>query len=208
MLVVDSETELRPLVEDDAKRIHRLRIGFVRFVTLRGTRKFVNALCALAREGKAVGYGVWHNASVVGHIHLEFGSVERVRRMSPKWDEILDGEDVQTGTDAQIHYALDRSHRHKGIMTRSARALIQHAFSDPELAVVRASIPASNAASCAVLERLGFLDKGTRAKDRGRNFLFLRSMWNQGGASSSHPDLRTSGHGSTRKPNKPAGGDA
>ena len=73
----------------------------------------------------------------------------------------------QNGT-VEWGYGLDESYRGRGYMTEAARVLLEWAFSQKDVYVVEAETLADNAASQAVLRKLGFKPTGTVGEEGPR----------------------------------------
>ena len=63
---------------------------------------------------------------------------------------------------AEIGYWLAEPYWGRGIVTRVARVLIEHAFADPDITRVFAPIHAGNAASMRVAEKAGMVREGVQ----------------------------------------------
>lgn len=74
------------------------------------------------------------------------------------WGVFLSGRLIGTVgvTDGSLGYSLHPDHWGRGLMTESCRTALDRAFADPALAAVTAGVWADNAASQAVLAKLGF----------------------------------------------------
>lgn len=62
---------------------------------------------------------------------------------------------------AALTYELAHEHRHRGVMSAIATAVVSHGFSEMHLRVIRALVMVENTGSIRLLEKLGF--KRTRA---------------------------------------------
>lgn len=62
---------------------------------------------------------------------------------------------------AEIGYWLDKKHNGKGIITKSCKVLINHAFDEMKLNSVRILCASENKRSRAIPEKFGFVEEGT-----------------------------------------------
>jgi ribosomal-protein-serine acetyltransferase len=62
---------------------------------------------------------------------------------------------------AEIGYWLDKKHNGKGIVTKSCKVLINHAFDEMQLNSVRILCASENKKSRAIPEKLDFVEEGT-----------------------------------------------
>jgi ribosomal-protein-serine acetyltransferase len=62
---------------------------------------------------------------------------------------------------AEIGYWLDKKHNGKGIITKSCKVLINHAFNEIQLNSIRILCDTENKKSRAIPEKLGFIKEGT-----------------------------------------------
>jgi RimJ/RimL family protein N-acetyltransferase len=79
----------------------------------------------------------------------------------------------------QVLYGLATATTGRGLATEITRAMIEHAFRDPERGEVRASTDEPNLASVRVLERLGFARRSREPGPRGAqlHFVLTRAAW-------------------------------
>ncbi|SFT08543.1 GNAT family N-acetyltransferase [Saccharopolyspora flava] len=73
---------------------------------------------------------------------------------------------------AKLGYAIAADHQGKGYATDAARTILNHAFGSLGLHRVTAAIGPDNAASLAVVEKLGFVREGTL-----RDHVFTNGAW-------------------------------
>ncbi|HET7579668.1 MAG TPA: GNAT family protein [Bacillales bacterium] len=96
----------------------------------------------------------------------------------------IDWKDRKT----EIGYWLGEQFQGNGLMTKTCRALIDHAFGAWELNRVEICCGTGNVKSCAIPERLGFMKEGTIRDDEWVNgryisyhvFGLLKSEWEEG----------------------------
>ncbi len=93
--------------------------------------------------------GIWYRNSIVGTIG--FHKVDWLNRS------------------VEIGYWLSEQYQGKGIITRSCKAFIEHAFSEWHLHRVQIRCAVGNAKSCKIPERLGFIKEGMQ---RDAEFLY------------------------------------
>jgi ribosomal-protein-serine acetyltransferase len=95
-------------------------------------------------EGTGVDAGIWDDGVLTGFIGL-FG-------IDPSFQS------------AEIGYWLDKRAEGRGLVTRPARAMLNHAFTELKLHRVELRCAATNERSIAVAERLGFRLEGQLVK--------------------------------------------
>jgi len=65
------------------------------------------------------------------------------------------------GFDTTLGYWLGQAHQGRGVMTEAAGALVDHVFRDSDVQQIKSGYFRGNAASSAVLRKLGFRETGT-----------------------------------------------
>jgi ribosomal-protein-serine acetyltransferase len=104
------------------------------------TAAFVSASIRKAEENHGFSAGIWfegHLCGIVAHHRIDW-----------------------TDRCTSLGYWLDAAHEGNGIMTRSCRAVIDHAFTALDLHRVVIRCAMENHRSCAIPERLGFTLEG------------------------------------------------
>jgi len=143
---IDGDLELRPLEEADAAGLFALveeNRDYLREwlpwvdanATVEDSKEFIRS-----SDGQ-LACGIWHRDKLVGVIGYQKAA----------WSE----------STARIGYWLGAAFQGRGIVTRSCRALTEHAFT--ELGMKRAEIlcAAGNDKSRGIPQRLGFVEEGT-----------------------------------------------
>ncbi len=110
--------------------------------TVGDTESFILSVMRQFAETRAFSTGIWWDAKLVGVIG--FNRID--------WSDGC----------AYPGYWLGKAHQGKGIMTRSCRALIDHAFSELRLEQVIITCATENSRSRAIPERLGFQCEGVK----------------------------------------------
>ena len=79
---------------------------------------------------------------------------------------------------AEIGYHVEPNFRRRGLAIEAVRALLDWASREHDIRSFRASIAPTNAPSVAVVNRLGFLQKGSHWDDEdGEELIFERDNW-------------------------------
>jgi ribosomal-protein-serine acetyltransferase len=157
---IDNELELRVLQEEHADALASLEAGDLshsqgEWVFRPGEHvAFIKQEIAAHAAGKSLPAGIWQNGQLVGVV-------------------LLHDLHVQNKT-AGLDFALDARFRARGIMTKSCRAIISHAFSQLGLNRVEIQADVANAPSCTLAQRLGFVKEGV-IRDRYWNGQEFRS---------------------------------
>lgn len=151
-------------------------------------------------------YALWHSGFVGKYNVLSPMSLEEMRKKL--LEDALSGESVHIalkstgrvigmvgmGQDSlrwqadsvMIDYFLGESYARKGYMTEALRALIPLIFADEKVRLIAARVFADNAASNALMKKLGFVHEGTlrhavRSPDGmvhdDRLYSLMRSEW-------------------------------
>lgn len=153
--VVDSQIELRMLRVQQAQAYYRVLAANRRFIgqwegwvasaTLESTVHYIRTMVEQYTRGYGFAAAIYHRRGPLLPQQLVGNTSYRVNR---------DNHSVEVG------YWLAEQHTGQGIVTRSVRALIDHAFYEDALnrVVIRSAM--DNHASCAVAERLGFQRDG------------------------------------------------
>jgi ribosomal-protein-serine acetyltransferase len=148
---VDSDIELRPLLQWDADALFALTDTNRTYLrewlpwldevqTPADTRQFIQS--ALKQYGDSSGLvtGIWVEGELVGVVG--FNTISHTHRK------------------AEIGYWLAQDYTGQGIMTRAVHALIDYAFNDLGLNRIEIPCATGNRLSCAIPERLGFKHEG------------------------------------------------
>ncbi len=108
---------------------------------LEHTRAFITRMRELERTGMALALTIWHREELVGLVG--FNWIDRANRS------------------ATMGYWLAEPAAGHGVMTRSVKALVDHAFRTMDLHRIEIRAAVRNRASRAVPTRLGFRHEGT-----------------------------------------------
>ena len=100
--------------------------------------------------------GIWAEGKLVGVVGLHE----------------IDHTDKHT----DIHYWLDEAHRGKGLVTKSCRAVLDHAFNDLGLNRIEIHCDPENIRSRAIPEKLGFTQEGVLRQRVWKNDRFTDLM--------------------------------
>jgi ribosomal-protein-serine acetyltransferase len=150
-IVVDTEVALKVLEEQDADKLfayidsHRLYLRqWLPWVdnerSSADTRLFIQLVQQQFQSHEGFQTGIWYKNDLVGVIgYHRFDWVNR---------------------STSIGYWLTESHQGRGIMTRSCKALVDHAFQELNLHRVEIRCAVENKRSRAIPERLGFTTEG------------------------------------------------
>lgn len=104
------------------------------------SRSFIDSGLERYTNRESLELGIWHREALVGMVAFNQFS----------WG----------ARNGELGYWLDAEARGQGIMTRSCRALIAHAFAELDLNRIEIRCAAGNAPSRAIPERLGFRQEG------------------------------------------------
>jgi ribosomal-protein-serine acetyltransferase len=158
--------ELQALIE---RNLDHLRV-WMPWAHEPASRKDLEAWVRLSLQRHAEGNGsyaaIWHRHEIVGTLGLDIDQRQR---------------------SAEIGYWLDKDLQGLGIITRSVRAVIGACFADLGLHRVAILCAPANVRSCAVAQRLGFIEEGTlreaeRIGDRYQDLVvygMLAADWNE-----------------------------
>ena len=149
---IDNDTELRILVERDARELHELVQGNLDYMmewmpwpdpsrTVDDMREFIRLSARRHENDDGFVAGIWHVGRLAGVI--SYHSVDRADRST------------------SIGYWLEAGYQGRGLMTRACSALVTHAFNELGLNRVEIRCAAGNKKSRAIPERLGFTQEGT-----------------------------------------------
>ena len=154
-LIIDSDFSLRVLVESDAPLLFSLTdmnraylrswlpwLDGVR--TVEDTQKFIQLTLKKLKERTGLSLGIIYRKHLVGVIDLH--EMDLINRH------------------AKIGYWLDQKSQGKGIMTRSADALVHYAFEDLSLNRLEIRVAPGNESSQRIPRRLGFIHEGKLAQ--------------------------------------------
>lgn len=152
---IDDETELRlieprhaealnALVERNLEHIREWSAWLKRERSIENTRAFIRQNLARMAENNGYALAIWHRGEMAGQI--EFNYID--------WDN----------RKTEIGYWLGASFQGRGLVTKSCRALVEHAFGELGLNRVEIRCAAENRRSRAVPERLGFRREGVLAQ--------------------------------------------
>ena len=150
-LKIDDELELRQLQDEDAETEWRLWHAnadeHLRWFpetkvnkTLEQTRAWIKTDLERYADNKGFALGIWFKGELAGAIDLH-----RIN-----WSDRV----------GEIGYWLGAAYQGQGLMTRSCRALLDHAFNEMKLNRVQLQSEPENVKSRAVAERLGFTQEG------------------------------------------------
>ena len=150
-LKIDDETELRliepqhaealnALVESNLEHIREWSGWLKRERSIENTRDFIRRNMARMSENDGYALAIWHRGEMAGQI--EYNYID--------W----------TNRSTKIGYWLGASFQGRGIVTKSCRALIEHAFGELKLNRVEMRCAVENRRSRAIPERLGFRQEG------------------------------------------------
>jgi len=119
--------------------------------------------------------GIWSEGKLVGVVGLH--EIDHTNRYT------------------DIHYWLDEAHQGKGLVTRSCRAVLDHAFNDLGLNRIEIRCDPDNLRSRAIPEKLGFTQEGVLRERVWKNDRFadlmvygmLSTEWKAQGLLPKHP---------------------
>ena len=162
-LKVNDEIELRQYSEKDAAELFAVVTAnfehlrpFLHWVTpdysLECATDFIVQNQTAAAEKKRAGYGIFYHKKLVGaagFVKLDWSS-----------------------RSAEIGYWIARDFEGKGLVTKSCRALIKHAFVDLKMNRIEIRCATENIKSRAVPERLGFQLEGVLRRSLWRHTRF------------------------------------
>lgn len=164
----DMAGELFEVVERNLDHLHEWMQWAVEGYSISHTRAFTELSERQWVAGQTMNYLIFVEGEIAGGAGYNF--VDRTNR----------------GT--ELGYWLERRRTGKGIVTRSVRSLIEHAFGDLEMHRVVIRCAEGNTRSRAIPEKLGFTEEGTMREceclhDRYVDLVvysMLRSEWKDG----------------------------
>jgi ribosomal-protein-serine acetyltransferase len=148
---VDDDTELRlieprhaeqldALIEQNRDHIKEWSAWFKDDRSIENTREFIRRNLTQLAEHKGFAMAIWHKGGMAGQIEYNY----------------LDWANRKT----EIGYWLGASFQGRGLVTKSCRALIDHAFNGLKLNRVEMRCGVENTRSRKIPERLGFAEEG------------------------------------------------
>jgi ribosomal-protein-serine acetyltransferase len=152
---IDEETELRPLeprhaealnalVERNLEHIREWSAWLSRERSVENTRAFIRRNLARTAEDDGYALAIWHRGEMAGQIEYNY----------------IDWQNRKT----EIGYWLGAEFQGRGLVTKSCRALVDHAFGELGLNRVEMRCAVENLRSRRVPERLGFRQEGVLAQ--------------------------------------------
>lgn len=149
---IDEETELRlieprhveqldALIEQNRAHIKEWSAWLKDDRTIENARAFIERNLAQFADNKGFNVAIWHRGEMAGQVGYNY----------------LDWANRKT----EIGYWLGARFQGKGLMTRSCRVLIDHAFDELRLNRVEMQCAVENLRSRRIPERLGFRQEGT-----------------------------------------------
>jgi ribosomal-protein-serine acetyltransferase len=149
---IDDETELRlieprhaehlnALIEQNRAHIKEWAAWLKDDRTIEDTRAFIKRNLTQLAENKGFTVAIWYRGEMAGQV--EYNYIDWVSRRT------------------EIGYWLGAQFQGKGLMTKSCRVLINHAFEELKLNRVEMQCAVENRRSQRIPERLGFRQEGT-----------------------------------------------
>ncbi|GAC1501065.1 MAG: GNAT family protein [Ktedonobacteraceae bacterium] len=149
---VDPQLELRILADRDASDLYQLvdsNRAYLRewlpwvdgTLSVEDEQAFIHGTMTQYESDRSFTYAIWWNEHIAGTIG--YNALNWANRK------------------VDIGYWLAEQYQGQGIMTRSCRALIQHAFDELKFNRVEILCATMNTRSCAIPQRLGFTYEGT-----------------------------------------------
>lgn len=133
------------LETERSRRYLREFLPWVDYVkSIEDTRQFITAEVKNMFEGKKFHVTIWHDDRFAG-----IASIDHIDTANRH---------------ATIGYWLGKSHQGQGLMTRTVKALVDHAFNELHLNRIEIRTHTENVPSQAVTKRLGFQQEGTLAQ--------------------------------------------
>ena len=146
MLLETERLLLRTPLQEDAETMHALWhsdfVGKYNVLTPMSMEKMREKLAEDAESGKVAHIVLKSTGQVIGMIGMDEDSL--------RWQ----------ADSVMIDYFLGQEHARKGYMTEALRVLIPHIFQRETVSLVSARVFADNAASKALMEKLGFVCEG------------------------------------------------
>ncbi|HEY0172195.1 MAG TPA: GNAT family N-acetyltransferase [Pyrinomonadaceae bacterium] len=148
---IDDETELRLIEPHHAEALNALIEGSLEHIrewsawlkrerSIENTHDFIRRNMARMGGGEGYGLAIWHRGEMAGQV--EYNYFDRDNRKT------------------ELGYWLGASFQGRGLVTKSCRALIDHAFGDLDLNRVEMRCAVENVRSRRIPERLGFRQEG------------------------------------------------
>jgi ribosomal-protein-serine acetyltransferase len=148
---IDEETELRlieprhaealnALVERNLEHIREWSAWLKRERSIQNTHVFIRRNMARMSENSGYALAIWHRGEMAGQIEYNY----------------IDWDNRKT----EIGYWLGAEFQGRGLVTKSCRALVDHAFGELNLNRVEMRCAVENVRSRRVPERLGFRQEG------------------------------------------------
>lgn len=148
---IDNETELRLLEERHAEELFALTdqnraylrewLPWVDGVqSAENTKQFIKSALEQFARNQGFNAGIWHKGKLAGVIG--FRKIDWANR------------------ETSIGYWLGAEFQGRGLMTKSCRALVDYALRELKLNRVEIRCAPENRKSCAIPERLGFIQEG------------------------------------------------
>ena len=162
-LKVDDRIELRPFAEADAAEILELVRGnyehlrpFIQWATedysLETARNFIERSEKASAEKTGQTFGIFENEKIIGAVSF----------VAFNW----------TSRRTELGYWIDKSCAGRGIITKSCKVLVDHAFEKLEMNRIEIRCAAENVKSRAVPERLDFKLDGILRQSEWRHTRF------------------------------------
>lgn len=188
-LKIDEQTELRlieprhaealnALVEQSFAHIKRWSAWLKDDRSIQSTHDFIKRNMARMSENSGYALAIWHAGEMAGQI--EYNHID--------W----------TNRSTEIGYWLGASFEGRGIVTKSCRALVEHAFGELGLNRVEIRCAVENRRSRAIPERLGFRLEGVLLQAEWMHdhfhdlavYAVLASEWRDAAAAAGAPPRR------------------
>lgn len=132
--------ELNALIEDSKSHIKRWSAWLKDDRTIENTHEFIKSNLKRFADGEGFGVGIFYQNKMVGQIEYNY----------------IDLKNRKT----EIGYWLGEPFQGNGFVTKSCRAMIDHAFNELKLNRVELRCAVENPKSCKIAERLGFKNEG------------------------------------------------
>jgi ribosomal-protein-serine acetyltransferase len=148
---IDDETELRLIEPRHAEELDALIEGSHAHIkewsawlkddrSIENTHEFIRSNLKRFAENQGFGVGIWYRGTMAGQI--EYNYFDWLNRKT------------------ELGYWLGQSFQGKGLITKSCRVLIDHAFNELKLNRVDMHCAVENGRSRKIPERLGFKEEG------------------------------------------------
>ncbi len=133
--------ELFALIDRNREHLRKWLVWVYQVDTVDAQRKRINESLQRFANGEGVPAGIWFKGNLAGEI--SFTQINMAHR------------------NAYIEYWLSADRQGNGLVTRSCRAMLEHAFDELGLHRVELDAAPDNLKSRAIAERLGFRQEGT-----------------------------------------------